>query len=123
MFHSRLIPHHSTIVAPLHNLLKKDTPWKWSKIEEDAFVALEKLTLNSQTLLHYDHTLSLYLSCDASSCSAGAVLSHKMNGQFRPVAFASCTLTSSQKSYSQIKEEAFSIVFGMKRFRHYPYGC
>ena len=59
MFYSRFIPHHSTILAPLHNLLKKDTPWKWSKVEEDAFVAAKELILNSQTLVHYDHTLPL----------------------------------------------------------------
>lgn len=28
MFYSRFMPHHSTILAPLDNLLKKDTPWK-----------------------------------------------------------------------------------------------
>ena len=122
MFYSQFTPHHSTILAPLHNLLKKDTPWKWSKVEEDAFVAAKELILNSQTLVHYDHTSSLYLSCDASSYDAGAVLSHKMNAQFRPVAFASCTLTSALKNYSQIEREAFSIIFGLKRFRQYLYG-
>ena len=75
------MPHHSIILAPLHNLLKKDAPWKWSKIEH-AFVAAKELILNSQTLVHYDHTLPLYHSCDASAYGAGAVLSHKMNGQF-----------------------------------------
>ena len=114
MFYSRFMPHHSTVLAPLHNLLKKDTPWKWSKVEEDAFVAAKDLILNSQTLVHYDHTLPPYLSCDASSYGAGAVLSHKMNGQFRPVAFASCSLTSAQKNYSQIEKEAFNIIFGLK---------
>ena len=59
MFYSRFMPHHSTILAPLRNLLKKDTPWKWSKDEEDAFVAAKELILNSQTLVHYDHTLPL----------------------------------------------------------------
>ena len=103
MFYSRFMPDHSTILAPLHNLLKKDTPWKWSKVE-DAFVAAEELILNSQTLVPYAHTLSLYLSCDASSYGAGAVLSHKMNGQFRPVTFPSCTLTSAQKNYSQMEK-------------------
>ena len=115
------MPHHSTILAPLHNLLKKDTTWKWSKVE-DAFVAAKKLILNSQTLVHYHHTLPVYLLCDASSCGAGAVLSHKMNAQFRPVAFASCSLTSAQKNYSQTEKEAFSIIFGLKRFRQYLYG-
>lgn len=72
--------------------------------------------------MHYDHTLPLYLSCDASSYGAGAVLSHKMKGQFRPVAFASCSLTSAQKNYSQIEKKTFGIIFGLKRFRQYLYG-
>ena len=121
MFYSRFMPHHSTILAPLHNPLK-DTAWTWSKVEEHAFVAAKELILNSQTLMHSDHTLPLYLSCHASSYGAGAVLSHKMVEQFRPVAFASCSLTSAQKKYSQIEKEAFSIIFGLTRFRQYLYG-
>ena len=95
MFYSRFMPHHSTILVPLDNLLK-DTPWKWSNVEEDASVAAKELILNSQTLVHYDHPC-LYISCDVSSYDASAVLSHQMNGQFQPVAFASHTLTSVQK--------------------------
>ena len=61
MFYSRFMPHHSTILAPLQNLLKEDTPWKWSNVEEAAFLVAKELILNSQTLVHYDHTLPLYL--------------------------------------------------------------
>ena len=32
MFYSQFMPHHSIILAPLHNLLKKDTSWKWSRV-------------------------------------------------------------------------------------------
>lgn len=49
------MPHHSTVLSPLHSLLKKYIPWMWSKIEEDA------LLLDSQTLVYYDHTLSLFV--------------------------------------------------------------
>lgn len=86
MFYSWFMTHHSTVQAPLHQLLKKGTSWRWFKAEEDAFVAAKQLILNLQTLVHYDYTLPLFLSCDAS----GAVLSHQINGQFQPVAFASC---------------------------------
>ena len=65
MFYSRFMPHHSTVLAPLHSLLKKNTPWKWSKVEEDAFVAAKQLILSSKTLVHYGETLPLFLSCDA----------------------------------------------------------
>ena len=93
MFYSRFMPHNSTVLVPLHQLLKKGTSWRWLKAEEDAFVAAKQLILNSQTLVHCDHTLPLFLSCDASSYGAGAVLCHQIDGQFRPVAFASCSFT------------------------------
>ena len=61
-------------------------------------------------------TWPLFLLYDASSYGAGEVLSHKIDGQFRPVAFASCTLTPAQQNYYQLEKEAFSITFGLKRF-------
>ena len=73
------MPHHSTPLEPLLNLLKKDALWKWSKVEEDSFVAAKELILNSQLLVHYDDTLPLYLSCDASCYVVAAVLFHKMS--------------------------------------------
>jgi len=122
MFYSRFMPPHSTVLAPLHNLLKKDTPWRWSRVEEDVFVAAKKVMRDSQTLVHYDHTLPLFLSCNASYYGDGAVLSHQIDGQFRPVVFASCTLAHAQQNYYQLEKEAFSIIFGLKRFWQYLYG-
>jgi hypothetical protein len=50
-------------------------------------------------MIHYDDCLPMYLSCDASSYGAGDVLSHRMDGQDRLVAFASITLTTAQKIF------------------------
>ena len=122
LFYARFLPHHSTVLAPLNELTKQDVPWRWSEKEEKAFISAKTLLIESQTLVHYDDSLPLFLSCDASSYGAGAVLSHRINGQDRPVAFASCTLTSSQRNYSQLDKEAFSIIFGLKRFHQFLYG-
>ena len=69
------MPYHSTVLAPLNSLLKKNVPWRWTNTEDNAFIAAKNLLLNSRTLVHYDETLPLVLSCDASSHGAGAVLS------------------------------------------------
>ena len=122
MFYSRFMPHHSTVLAPLNNLLKKNVPWKWTKSEDAAFTAAKNILLNSRTLVHYNESLPLVLSCDASSYGAGAVLSHVINGKHQPTAFASCTLTEAQRNYSQLEKEAFSIIFGLKRFHQYLCG-
>ena len=89
MFHSQLMPHHSTVLAPLNNLLKKNVPLKWTKSKDAAFTAAKNLLLNSITLVHNNESLLLALSCGASSYGAGAVLSHVINETHKPIAFAS----------------------------------
>ena len=66
--------------------------------------------------MHYDGNLELRLACDASSHGVGAVISHMMDdGQERPIAYASQTLSSSERNYAQIEREALSIVFGVEK--------
>ena len=81
-------------------------------------------SLSSDALLvHYDTKRELRLACDASSHGLGAVISHVMDdGEERPIAFASRTLTGSERNYAQIEKEALSLVFGVKRFHQFLYG-
>ena len=46
------------------------------------------------------------------------------DGQERPIAYASRTLSSSDRHYAQIKREALSIVYmyGVKKFHQFLYG-
>ena len=91
--------------------------------QQSAFdVAKEQLSSDS-LLAHYDMNKDLILSCDASSYGVGAVLSHLMeNGDERPVAYASRSLSSAEKRYSQLDREALALVFGVTRFRQYLLG-
>ena len=74
-------------------------------------------------LVHYDPALPLKLDCDASAYGVGAVLSHVFpNGEERPVAYASRTLTQTERGYSQLEKEALSLVYGVKKYHQYLYG-
>ena len=43
------------------------------------------------------------------------------NGDERPVAFTSRTLTETERKYSQLEKEALAIVFGVQKFHQYLY--
>ena len=73
--------------------------------------------------MHYNSELPLSLACDASSYGIGAVISHTFpDGAERPIAFASRSLSPTERNYSQLDKEALSLVFGVKRFHQYLYG-
>ena len=80
--------------------------------------------LSAETLLaHFDSLLRLGISCDASSVGIGALLFYRyVDGQERPIANVSKTLTDCQRRCSQIKKEALSIIFALQKFHQYLYG-
>ena len=122
-YYGKFLPGSSSTLAPLHSLLRKNIRWSWRKPQEDAFT-LAKNALHDDTLLvHFDPKKPLIVACDASQYGLGAVLSHLMDdGQERPIAFASRTLSPAEKKYAQLEKEALAIIFAVTKFHHYLYG-
>ena len=74
-------------------------------------------------LMHYDTKLPIHLAGDASNYGIGSVLSQvDAEGQGHPIAFASRTLSVCEENYSQVEKEAFSLIFGIRKFHKYVYG-
>ena len=122
-YYGKFLPHLSSTLAPLYKMLSKGQVWHWGREQEKAFcIAMSQLT--SETLLvHFDPTLQLALSCDASPYGLGAVLSHVCeDGSDKPIAYASRSLAPAEKKYSQLEKEGLAIVFGVKKFHQYLYG-
>ena len=73
--------------------------------------------------MHYDPSLPIRIAGDASAYSIRAVIADVLpDGTEHPVAFASHTLTSSERNYAQVEKEALSLIFGVKHFHAYLYG-
>jgi hypothetical protein len=122
-FYDRFLPQKATVAEPLYKLLLKGAEWAWSKNCQQAFTLLKNMLTTSDTLIHYDLSKPLVMTCDASQYGLGAVLEHRMDdGSLRPIMFASRTMGKHERNYAQIDKEAAAIVFGLKKFYQYIFG-
>jgi transposase InsO family protein len=122
-YYNKFIPNFSQLSAPLNMLRKKDVPFTWSDAQEKVFIKLKQEIIDTTKLVHFDQTRPLVLATDASAYGIGAVLSHRYpDGSEKPIAFASKTLTSAERNYSQIEKEGLAIIFGVRKFNQYLYG-
>jgi len=61
--------------------------------------------------------------CDASGKVVGSTLSQlDENGHDHPIHFANKQLTSGEKNYTMIEREGLTVIFSLKKFRHYLLG-
>jgi hypothetical protein len=122
-FYSKFLPNLATVTDPLYRLTKKNVQWEWGAEQQAAFQSLKDLLCTDTVLAHFDPSLPVGISCDASECGLGAVLFHRYpDGSERPIGNVSKTLTDTQRRYSQIQKEALAIVFALKKFHQFLYG-
>ena len=122
-YYCKFLPNLSTLISPLNRLLQKNQRWRWTSDCERAFQEAKQTLSSAAVLVHYNPDLPLVLATDASAYGIGAVISHICpNGEERPIAYVSGTLTSSERNYSQLDKEALSIVNGVRKFHQYLYG-
>ena len=122
-FYGKFLPNLSTVTEPLHRLTRKEVRWNWGISEHMAFEKVKSMLCRDVVLAHFDPSLPIGISCDASEVGIGAVLFHRYpNGSERPVANMSKTLDDTQRKYSQIQKEALAIVFAQRKFHQFLYG-
>ena len=110
-------------MQPPNNLLKSDTKWKWSDECKKSFTEIKKLLASAPILAHYNPELPIRLAGDASAYGIGAVISHQFpDGSERPLTYASQTLTSTERNYSQLEKEALALVYAVQKLHQYLYG-
>ncbi len=104
-------------------MLSVGTKWELSEKCVKAFEEVKKQITSACVLTYYNPKLPISLAADASAYGVGAVISHVFpDNTEHPIAFASRTLTSSERNYAQIEKEALSLIFAVKKFHKYLYG-
>ena len=122
-YYGRFMPNLSSVLGPLHCLLRKNVRWSWKPEHEESFRASKQSLMSARVLVHYDPNKELVLSCDASPYGVGAVLAHRMpDGSEQPIAYASRSLSPPERNYSQLDKEGLAMIFGVKKFHQYVYG-
>ncbi|XP_045120478.1 uncharacterized protein K02A2.6-like [Portunus trituberculatus] len=118
-YYNQFIPHLSTVLEPLHMLLRKGQAWVWGEQQEEAVNKVKEMLRSTPVLVHYDPSLPLLLTVDSSSFGLGCVLAHVMkDGTHKPIAFKSRKLTSAERNYSQLDKEALAVLYGVKKFHN-----
>ncbi|XP_019561388.3 uncharacterized protein K02A2.6-like [Aedes albopictus] len=121
-FYHRFVPELSTVLKPLYELTKKGQEFQWSSECQAAFEESKKRLCQNSLIVPYDPTKEIVVASDASPWGLGGCLSIIINGMERPVMFASCTLSETERKYCQLQKEALAIVFCLKKFHRYIYG-
>ncbi len=115
---SQYIPNLSERTSPLRGLLKKDSTWEWTQSHETVFKKLKDDIHQNLCLTYFDPRKPTTIEVDSSLNGLGAAITQ----EGRPIAFASKSLTDTEKRYANIEREMLAVVFGCERFHTYIFG-
>ena len=122
-FYLKFVPQYSDITEPLRHLLRKNIPWSWTDECTQACEKLKEMLTSAPILAHYNADAKTLVTCDASAVAIGAVLSQiQPDGQERPVAYLSRSLSQTERKYSAGEREALACIFACERWHLFLYG-
>ena len=139
-FLGKFIQGLSSLRSSLQSLIKKDVEHVWTANHTSAFNNIKQAICEETLLAYYDKDKPVFIEVDASGQGLGAVLlqrnileeelesSSETDGRFlsfrtryRPIAFASKSLSDDETKYSNIERELLGVVWAVEHFHHYTF--
>jgi len=99
----------------LRQLLGKDCDWIWGIDQATEFKEIKRILASTPVLTPYNLSLETMIRSDSSAYGLGAAILQRVNGDWKPVAYASRALTSAEKRYAQIEKEALAICWACNK--------
>nr|GEV85435.1 reverse transcriptase domain-containing protein [Tanacetum cinerariifolium] len=118
-FYRHFIKDFLKIARPMTRLLEKDTTFLFSKECVEAFQTLKRKLTEAPILIAPNWDLPFELMCDASDFAIGAVLGQRQEKHFRPIHYASKTMTEAESDYTTTKKEMSAVLYAFEKFRSY----
>nr|GEX31687.1 reverse transcriptase domain-containing protein [Tanacetum cinerariifolium] len=104
-FYRRFTKDFLKIARPMTHLLEKDIPFIFSKECLEAFQTLKRKLVEAPILIAPNWDMPFELMCDASDFGIGAVLGQHQDNHFRPIHYASKTMTEAESNYTTTEKE------------------
>ena len=122
-YYRRHIDNFAMMARPLTMLTRKDAVLTWGTAQEEAVSALKNALLKAATLAHprYDGS-PMEVYPDACMYGIGAVLAQRIEGEERPLAYASRLLSKAECNYTISEKECLGLVWALQKFRMFIWG-
>ena len=121
-YYRTTVSDFASIAEPLHKLTSKNTEFKWTEVEESAFIELKHRLCTAPTLVHFDQDKPIRVKADASDLGIGYVLVHLIEGVEHPFKYGSRSLHIHENNYAATKLESLAVHFAITSNRHYLLG-
>nr|GEW02483.1 reverse transcriptase domain-containing protein [Tanacetum cinerariifolium] len=118
-FYRMFVKDFLKIARLMTRLLEKDTPFIFSKECVEAFQTLKRKLTEAPILIAPDWDMPFELMCDASDFAIGAVLGQHQEKHFRPIHYATKTMTEAKSNYTTTKKEMLAVVYAFEKFWSY----
>ena len=110
------------LTQPLRQLLSMKSTWLWGPSQDKAFHDIKAELAKPTIPALYNPQAPTKISADVSSHGLGAVLMQQDNSIWRPVAYASRSMSETEQRYAQIEKEALATTWGCEKFATYILG-
>lgn len=114
-YYRKFIRHFSLVAKPLTDLLRKDTLFIWTSLQESAFQALKTALCSALVLGLPNFSKTFYIETDASRTGVDEVL--LQDGH--PLAFISKALGPRTLGLSAYEKEYLAILMAVDQWHHY----
>ncbi|GFY74158.1 retrovirus-related Pol polyprotein from transposon opus [Trichonephila inaurata madagascariensis] len=121
-YYRRFIKDFCLKAQPLQELLKNDSKFTWGSDQKESFGKLKAALTSEQVLGLLNKNAPTELYAYASCYGLGAVLVQIQKGKEKVIAYASRTLTKSERNYLTTECKCLAFVGAVAKFRPYIFG-